>query len=116
MKNLERLKLELSNKPYYTYEEYYLCLEENNLIEIYEYIKEENQINLLETVIAILETLSNDVDLMRKIDSKDIISTDQAIKYLDMRIDNINSLDYEINLEISKHGVVGTIDNASATF
>lgn len=28
----------------------------------------------------------------------------------------INSLDYAIDLEISKHGVVGTIDNVSATF
>lgn len=99
MTNLERLKLELSNKAYYTDEEYTLFLDENNLIAGFSYIKEENQIKLLETVIAILETLSNDVDLMRKIDSKDIISTDQAIKYLDMRIDNINRKIVELKQE-----------------
>jgi hypothetical protein len=99
MTNLQRLKLELSNKDYCTDDEYSLFLDENNLVATSEYIKEENQIKLLETVIAILETLSNDTDLMRKIDSKDIISTDQAIKYLDMRIDNINKKIVELKQE-----------------
>lgn len=90
MTNIQRLKLELSNKNYYTDEEYSLFLEENNLTSTSDYNKEENQIKLLQTVVNILETLANDVDLMRKIDSKDIISTDQAIKYLSARIDTIN--------------------------
>ena len=91
MTNLERLKLELSNKEYYTDDEYNIFLSENNLTGTHEYIKENNQVNLLETVIAVLETLSNDVDLMRKIDSKDITSIDQAYKYLSDRINNINA-------------------------
>lgn len=87
---LQRLKLELSNKDYYTDEEYSMFLEENELKSIDEYSKNEDQIKLLQTVVSILETLANDVDLMRKIDSKDIISTDQAVKYLSLRIDTIN--------------------------
>lgn len=88
--NLQRLKLELSNKNYYTDEEYSMFLEENRLRVNDEYNKDNDQIGLLQTVVSILETLANDVDLMRKIDSKDIISTDQAIKYLSLRIDTIN--------------------------
>ena len=96
MTNLERLKLELSNKEYYTDEEYTVFLLENNLIATDVYNKENNQLNLLETVVAILETLSNDVDLMRKIDSKDITSIDQAYKYLSDRINKINAKIIEI--------------------
>lgn len=91
MTNLERLKLELSNKPYYTDNEYTVFLDENSLISIETYSKATNETNLLETVIAILETLSNDVDLMRKIDSKDITSIDQAYKYLSQRIQSIKA-------------------------
>ena len=96
MTNLERLRLELSNKDYYTDEEYTVFLLENNLIATDVYNKENNQLNLLETVVAILETLSNDVDLMRKIDSKDITSIDQAYKYLSDRINKINAKIIEI--------------------
>ena len=96
MTNLERLRLELSNKEYYTDEEYTVFLLENNLIATDVYNKENNQLNLLETVVAILETLSNDVDLMRKIDSKDITSIDQAYKYLSDRINKINAKIIEI--------------------
>ena len=91
MTNLERLKLELSNKPYYTDEEYTVFLEENSLYSTDTYSKVDDETNLLETVIAILETLSNDVDLMRKIDSKDITSIDQAYKYLSQRIQSIKA-------------------------
>lgn len=90
MTNLERLKLELSNKEYYSDEEYNVFLEENNLVPTNTYVKTDNQINLLETVVSVLETLSNDVDIMRKIDNKDIVSVDQASKYLSQRIYNIN--------------------------
>lgn len=96
MTNLERLKLELSNKPYYTDTEYTVFLLENNLYSVEKYNKEENQIQLLETVIAILETLSNDVDLMRKIDAKDITSIDQAYKYISDRIQSIKAKVIEI--------------------
>jgi DNA-binding Lrp family transcriptional regulator len=96
MTNLQRLKLELSNKPYYTDEEYTVFLSENSLYSTDKYSKVDDETNLLETVIAILETLSNDVDLMRKIDSKDITSIDQAYKYLSLRIQSIKARIIEI--------------------
>lgn len=96
MTNLERLKLELSNKEYYTDAEYSVFLEENNLIPSSTYSKVTNQINLLETVINVLETLSNDVDMMRKINSKEITSIDQAYKYLAERITSIKTKILEI--------------------
>lgn len=96
MTNLQRLKLELSNKAYYTDEEYTVFLQENSLISTDTYNKETNNLELLNTVIAILETLSNDVDLMRKIDAKDITSIDQAYKYISDRIQSIKAKVIEI--------------------
>ena len=96
MTNLQRLKLELSNKAYYTDEEYTVFLQENNLVATETYNKETNNLELLNTVIAILETLSNDVDLMRKIDAKDITSIDQAYKYISQRIQSIKAKVIEI--------------------
>lgn len=102
MTNLERLKLELSNKSYYTDEEYNVFLNENNLIPTDTYSKNNNEIDLLKTVVNILETLSNDVDLMRKIDSKDITSIDQAALYLSKRITSIENK--ILDLEEKKNG------------
>lgn len=102
MTNLERLKLELSNKQYYTDDEYSVFLNENNLIPTEVYNKTTNEIELLKTVVNILETLSNDVDLMRKIDSKDITSIDQASLYLSKRITSIENK--ILDLEEKKNG------------
>ena len=102
MTNLERLKLELSNKSYYTDEEYSVFLNENNLVPTNVYNKTTNEIDLLKTVVNILETLSNDVDLMRKIDSKDITSIDQASLYLSKRITSIENK--ILDLEEKKNG------------
>ena len=96
MTNLERLKLELSNKKYYKDSEYSVFLEENNLKAT---DKADNEINLLKTVVSVLETLANDTDIMRKIDSKDILSTDQAYKFLEKRIYRVNTKIIEL-LEI----------------
>lgn len=102
MTNLERLKLELSNKQYYTDDEYSVFLNENNLVPTDTYNKGNNEIDLLKTVVNILETLSNDVDLMRKIDSKDITSIDQASLYLSKRIVTIENK--ILDLEEKKNG------------
>lgn len=108
IENLQRLKLELSNKPYYTDEEYKIFLNENNLVHNGAYNKTINEVDMLNTVIAILETLSNDVDLMRKIDSKDIMSVDQASKYLYERIYNIKKK--IVKIEESKEEYKGNIN------
>ena len=102
MTNLERLKLELSNKSYYTDEEYSVFLNENNLVPTDTYNKVNNEIDLLKTVVNILETLSNDVDIMRKIDCKDITSIDQASLYLSKRITSIENK--ILDLEEKKNG------------
>ena len=90
---LERLKLELSNKDYYTDAEYSVFLEENNLAgdDIIDdtYDKKTMQRNLLLTVVDVLETLANDVDLMRKIDVTDIQNTSEAIEWLRKRINDV---------------------------
>lgn len=99
MTNLERLKLELNYKNYYKDNEYGVFLTENNLVPSGNYVKADNEINLLETVVAILETLANDTNLMRKIDNKDIMSIDQAYKFLEKRIYRINTKIIELQEE-----------------
>lgn len=106
--NLQRLKLELTNKAYYSDEEYKMFLEENKLDAEEYYNKDNDEIKLLNTVIAILETLANDVDLMRKIDTKDIVTVDQASKYLSQRIYNLKNR--VIELEESKKEYRGNIN------
>lgn len=91
MTNLERLKLQLSNKKYFSDTEYTVFLEENNLVANEQYNKETNQIKLLQTCVTVLEILENDVDLMRKLANPDILSTSQAYKYINTQIQNINS-------------------------
>lgn len=100
MTNLERLKLELNHKKYYTDTEYQVFLEENNLGYSQTYEKSKDEINLLKTVVAVLETLANDTDLMRKIDNKDILSVDQAYKFLEKRIYRINTKIIELQEDI----------------
>lgn len=90
MKVLERLKLQLSNKEYYTDQEYSIFLEENSLNPTDEYDKATMEIQLLETNVLVLETLSNDVDLMRKIQTNDIATIDQAYKYISAKITSLN--------------------------
>ncbi len=89
--NLERLKLALNNKEYYTDDEYRLFLEESGLYPEDVYIKDTMEIQLLETVIVVLESLSNDVDMMRRVSSDEIgLTTDEAYKYLATRIKTLN--------------------------
>ena len=56
MTNLERLKLELAHKDYFTDTEFRVFLEENGLDADYTYNKAENQLELLQTVLAIFQT------------------------------------------------------------
>lgn len=105
---LNRLKLELGNKEYYSEEVYKTLLEENDLVWEDDYKKEVHEIGLLNTVIAILETLSNDVDIMRKINSNDLLTVDQAYKYLSQRIYNLKAK--VIELQEAKVEYTGNIN------
>ncbi len=91
MKVLDRLKLELNNKDYFSDKEYIIYLEENDLKATDEYIKKDMQKDLLITVVDVLESVSNDVDLMRKItDGSTDFTTSEAYKLLKKRIEDIN--------------------------
>ena len=90
MQNLERLKLELNNKEYFTDEEYIQFLDENNLNNLDEYNKSTNQRNLLWTVVDILESVANDVDLMRKVETE-FATTSDAVKHINDRIERIKN-------------------------
>jgi hypothetical protein len=87
---LERLKLELANKEYLTDAEYDQFLKENNFDTIDEpdYDKATMQKALLLTVIDILEVVSNDVDIMRRVETE-FTTTSDAYKHLQERIQNI---------------------------
>lgn len=96
---LERFKLELSNKEYYTDTEYIVFLSENSLTSTQEYDKSTMQRQLLLSVIDVFETLANDIDLMRKIDVTDISSTTQAIEWIRTRIDDVKTKIATIEVE-----------------
>lgn len=95
---LDRLKLELANKSYFTDEEYQVFIEENDLTPTDTYDKATMQKELLLTVLDILEVVSNDVDIMRKVETE-FSTTSDAYKYLEKRIaqikDRIASLPIE---------------------
>lgn len=101
MNNLSRLKLALSNKKYFTDEEYSVFLSENDLVATDEYTKD-NEINLYKTVLTILESLSNDTDLMRKIDVQDITTTGQAYQYLSARIKEVKNKIFDLQNKIEE--------------
>lgn len=85
MTNLERLKLELNNKEYYTDNFYNEFLSENGLESSITYIKVDNEQRLLQAVVSVLESLSNDIDVFRKVSTEFATATD-AYKYLRQRI------------------------------
>lgn len=90
MNVLDRLKVELNHKDYFTDEEYTMYLQENELTATDNYNKSTMQRNLLLTVIDILEAVSNDVDLMRTIaDGTTNMSIGECIKLLSTRINDI---------------------------
>ncbi|WP_333888300.1 hypothetical protein [Clostridium sp.] len=87
---LERLKIELNNKDYFTDDVYTMYLEENNLASTDTCNKEAMQCNLLLAIIDILESLSNDIDLMRKVeDGINNLNVAECYKLLEMRIQKI---------------------------
>lgn len=87
---LERVKFELGNKPYYSDEEYSLIIIENHLNPDATYNKDTDQRNMLESVYAIMQTLANDIDIFRKIETE-FATEDQAYKYLQLRLQDIQN-------------------------
>ena len=87
MQVIDRLKLELNNKEYFTDVEYTQFLTENNLAGTTEYDKSTMQRDLLYTVVDVLEALGNDIDLMRKVQTE-FATVSEATKYIEKRIES----------------------------
>ncbi len=90
MNILDRLKLELNNKEYFTDTEYETFLNENALNPLDNYNKSTMQRDLLYTVVDILEAVANDVDLMRRVETE-FATTNEAVKFINDRIDRIRN-------------------------
>lgn len=90
MTTLERLKVELNQKPYFSDEIFNMYLEENDLNPAEKYNKAKDQRGLFGAVLDVLQSLANDIDLFRKTETE-FISTDEAYKYLQRRLDNIKN-------------------------
>nr|DAW97304.1 MAG TPA: hypothetical protein [Caudoviricetes sp.] len=88
MNVLDRLKLELSNKEYFSDEQYTQFLTENSLSATEEYDKQTMQKALLLTVIDVLEAVANDTDIMQSI-STEFTTVGAAYKYIEQRIGQI---------------------------
>lgn len=86
---LNRLKIELNNKAYYSDETLTIYLEENDLIADANYIKLTMQKQLLQTVYDILQSLSNNIDLFRSVETE-FSTTGEAYQYLRKRMDDID--------------------------
>ena len=88
MQVLDRLKMELSNKQYFPDEQYTQFLVENSLTSTDEYDKTTMQKPLLLTVLDILEAVSNDIDVMRSIETE-FSNEGSAYKYIADRIQQV---------------------------
>lgn len=88
MQVLDRLKMELSNQSYFSDEQYIQFLVENDLTPTDEYDKSTMQKQLLYTVLDILEAVSNDIDIMRSIETE-FSNEGSAYKYIADRIQQV---------------------------
>lgn len=90
MTNLDRLKIELSEKEYFknTQEIYCAILEENNLDPFDTYAKANDHINMLESVYTVLQMLANNIELYVKIETE-FTTTSAAFQYLQKRLKDL---------------------------
>lgn len=85
---LDRLKIELNNKDYYSDDVLAMYLSENDLTSTSTYAKATMQKKLLQAVYDIMQSLSNNIDLFRKIETE-FSTVGDAYKYLKQRMDDI---------------------------
>lgn len=87
---LDRLKMELNNKAYYSDDTLSIYLAENNLDGTSAYNKDIMKKQLLQTVYDILQSLSNNIDLFRSVVTE-FATTSAAYKYLQQRLNDLQS-------------------------
>lgn len=85
---LERLKIELNNKAYYDDSTLSLYLDENGLDATTTYSKATMQKQLLQAVYDILQSLANNIDLFRSVETE-FATTGEAYAYLQKRLDDV---------------------------
>lgn len=84
---LDRLKIELSNKEYYSDDVLAMYLEENSLTSTDTYATTMKK-QLFQTVYDILQSLSNNIDLFRSIETE-FATVGEAYQYLSKRMDDL---------------------------
>ncbi|MCL2018894.1 MAG: hypothetical protein FWG70_03960 [Oscillospiraceae bacterium] len=90
MTNLDRLKMELGHKPYCEDDEYKVFLAENGLLADENYNNDKARSNLIETVICVLEMLSNNIDNYMKVETN-FHTTSAALDNLHSRINHLHN-------------------------
>ena len=85
---LDRVKLQLNFKPYYTDEGLKIFIYENALDPDATYNKDTDEKNMLKVVYEVLDTLANDISMFRKIETE-FATEDQAYKYLQERLKDL---------------------------
>lgn len=87
---LDRLKIELNNKAYYSDDTYSMYLDENGLKATDIFAKATMKKQLYQTVYDILDSLANNIDLFRSI-TTEFSTTSEAYKYLQERLNDIQA-------------------------
>lgn len=85
---LERFIMELNHKMYYSEDEFKVVLHENGLSYCDTYDKNLHYRQLLCSVLDVLESLANNIDTFRAIETE-FASTSEAYKYLERRIQRL---------------------------
>lgn len=107
---LDRVKLQLNFKPYYSDDGYRIFIYENSLDPDATYNKDTDQKNMLKVVYEILDTLANDISLFRKIETE-FATEGEAYKYLQLRL-----ADLKARIDDIPDPVDPDADNSNITF
>ena len=118
MTNLSRLEFELNEKDYFsdkykTQEVYAEVLEENNLDSFDIYNKENDQIKMLESVYTILQMLSNNIDMFRRVETE-FATTTAAYQYLQKRLKDLRSEIDRLKLETHYTDSTGNVSSITS--
>ena len=97
--NLQRLLLALGNKQYLTEEQYNILLEENGLLSCaaYDFSLPQDKYALLKTQLDVLNTLANNIDLFRSVETE-FSNTTEAYTALSERITKLQKEIAAMNL------------------
>ena len=101
MLNIERLNLELNDKDYFGNAQQGLfenILTDNNLDPFDEYVKDNDRVNMLESVYDVLNMLSNDIDKFRRVETE-FVTTSAAYQYLQKRLKDLRAEIDRVKLE-----------------